>query len=179
MYNFNETNQNRNIFSNPFSLNNNIPSSSSLNDAYKQLEFLKAQHESLQHHANENSKNVFSDIVDEWGKASEDEKIFIQNSQEYQSANAQYEQEFNAFLIEYLGNDFLKSPHGKAAENVLAVIRNRKDNYKNKFANDISEIREKNSKLEQNNEELAKSNLILQEQLKEIQARLSGGLDER
>jgi hypothetical protein len=158
------------IFSNPFGNPGIQPSAADLTDVYHKLEALKAQQQIMNNPPAKS--NVLADITREWENISDDEKYFIENSKEYQDASNFYQQEFSAFLIEHLGNDFVKSPHGVAAEKVLGVIRGKKELYKNKFANDISEIKEKNSQLERNNEELAKNNIALQEQLKEIQKRL-------
>jgi vacuolar-type H+-ATPase subunit I/STV1 len=151
-------------FENPF---NKFSSDSDLVDAYKKLELLKQASPVVA------MKNVFSDIADEWKSISTDERLFIENSKEYQEAFANYQNEFSAFLIDHLGNDFLKSPHGLAAEKLLGEIREKKESYKNKFASDITEIKEKNSQLEELNQELAKTNMQLQEQLKNIEARLN------
>jgi hypothetical protein len=154
------------IFANPF----NNPTTADLTDVYQKLEALKAQQQIMNNPQSKTS--VLTEITKEWEHISEDEKLFIENSKEYQEASNFYQQEFSAFLIEHLGNDFIKSPHGIAAEKVLGVIRSKKELYKNKFANDISEIKAKNSQLERNNEELAKNNIALQEQLRDIQKRL-------
>jgi hypothetical protein len=154
MYNSPFNQNNIGLFSNPFQ--SALSQGNSLEDAYQKLEFLKAQQNLLHSKDQSQIRNVFSDIANEWSSVSEDERSFIESSKEYRAADLRYQQEFTAFLIEYLGNDFLKSSHGKAAEEVLAVIKSKKDSYKNKFADDISEIRNKNSQLEQNNEILAK-----------------------
>jgi hypothetical protein len=151
-------------FENPF---NKFSSDSDIADAYKKLEMLKQASPVVA------QRNVFSDIADEWKSISEDERLFIENSHEYQEAFTTYQNEFSAFLIESFGNDFARSPHGASAEGLLGVIRSKKDSYKNKFATDISEIKEKNSQLEELNQELVKTNMKLQEQLKNIEARLN------
>lgn len=166
LFSNNFQNNDNSLFSNSY-LNN---ASNNLSEAYKKLELLKQQANMTQQP--QNQKTVFTDIISEWDSASDDEKIFIENSKEYIEANTNYQKEFNAFLIEHLGDDFIRSKHGLSAEKLLNTIKNRKEAYKNKFAADIESIKEINSKLEKNNEELAKTNSDLQKQLEAIQKRL-------
>jgi chaperonin cofactor prefoldin len=162
---------NNNLFSNPFSTTKSVDE---LSEAYKKLEMLRTQQEALNQQSQRPNRTVFTDIANEWEKISDDERYFIESSKEYIEANNSYQQEFNLFLLEYLGNDFLKSSHGVAAERVLSTIKEKKEVYRNKFATDILEIKEQNSKLEKNNAELIKNNNILQEELKKIQEKISG-----
>jgi hypothetical protein len=158
-------NNDNSLFSNSY-LNN---ASNNFTEAYKKLELLKQQ---VAGNQPQEKKTVFTDIFSEWEASSDDEKLFIENSKEYIEANSEYQKAFNTFLIEHLGDDFIRSKHGLSAEKLLNTIRNKKDAYKNKFAADIESIKEINSKLERNNEELAKTNLNLQKQLEDIQKRL-------
>lgn len=158
--------------SNPFASPFSNQGDTSIEDAYKKLEFLKQQ--SIQQNQQPQVRSVFSDIQKEWSETSEDERIFIENSKEYQTANNNYQQAFSLFLIEKFGNEFSNSPHGRSAEEVLAVIKNKKEKYKDKFASDIEEIKQKNSKLEENNSTLLKQNELLQEQLLEIRSKIGG-----
>jgi hypothetical protein len=155
-------------FESPFtSTGKGLPSLEELSEAYKQLELLK-------NNSGGTPRNVFTDISNEWKDTSDDEKVFIENSKEYLEANTAYQAAFSAFLVEYLGNDFLKTQHGIAAEKVLSVIKEKKESYKNKFVNDIDKIKTQNDKLEESNQELIKKNLDLQNQLKMIQEKLGG-----
>ena len=154
----------------PF-LNNNKPGiDSDLAAAYAQLEALKQQ----QYNNSNNAKTVFTDISDEMRDLGEDEKNFIVSSTEYQTLTTQYQEEFSSFLIQYFANDYLKSEYAKTPEKILALIRSKKEQYKSKFANDISDIRTQNEALASKNDALEKANLALQEQLNEIRASIGG-----
>lgn len=153
------------LFSNPYGTNEKTQDQ--LADAYKKLELLKQQE---MNKAPE--RNAFSDISEELKGLSEDERTFIESSKEYIEASQAYQQAFNSFLIEKTGSEFLKTKYGTTVEKLLAVIKNKKDNYRNKFAEDIEAIKNTNSKLEKNNEELLKANSLLQQQLEAIQKKL-------
>ena len=154
----------------PF-LNNNKPSiDSDLAAAYAQLEALKRQQTTQP----QQMRNVFTDISDEMREVGEDERNFIESSAEYQKLNAQYQEEFSSFLIQYFSSDYLKSEYAKTPEKILALIRSKKEQYKSKFANDISDIKSQNQLLVSKNDELEKANLSLQAQLKEIKESLGG-----
>jgi hypothetical protein len=154
----------------PFLNNINKPTiDSDLAAAYAQLEALKKQQTPQQ-----NMRNVFTDISDEMREVGDDERNFIISSTEYQSLNAQYQEEFSSFLIQYFASDYLKSEYAKTPEKILALIRTKKDQYKSKFANDISDIKTQNQLLVNKNDELEKANLSLQAQLKEIHEKLGG-----
>lgn len=66
-----------------------------------------------------------------------------------------------------------KPETGRTLEELLNVIRKRRDQYKSKFAEDITEIKDQNKALVDKNDELSKSNLELQKQLEAIQKRLA------
>ena len=154
----------------PF-LNNNKPEfNSELAAAYAQLEALRKQQMQQQ----TISKTVFTDISDEMRDLGEDEKNFIISSSEYQTLNAQYQEEFSSFLIQYFASDYLKSEYAKTPEKILALIRSKKEQYKSKFVNDISDIKNQNQVLASKNDALEKANIALQEQLREIRNSLGG-----
>ena len=162
----------------PF-LNNNKPEiNTDLAAAYAQLEALKKQ-QLQQTQQPIMLRTVFSDISDEMRELGEDEKNFIVSSSEYQTLNAQYQEEFSSFLIQYFANDYLKSQYAKTPEKILALIRSKKEQYKSKFANDISDIKTQNQALASKNDELEKANIALQAQLKEIRESLGGIKNER
>jgi uncharacterized coiled-coil DUF342 family protein len=162
---FNKQNQSSSLFSSPLSPQN---SEEKIAQLYQEMEYLQKQR------GNVNHKTVFTEIAEEMKGVSEDEKRFIESSQEYMEAAQKYQTDFSMFLIEHLGNDFAKSQYGKSPEQVLAAIRKKKEEYKNHFAADITEIRDKNNVLAQRNEELARTNQNLQKQLAEIQKQLGG-----
>ena len=157
----------------PF-LNNNKPTiDSDLVAAYAQLEALKKQ-QLQQPQVPQQIRNVFTDISDEMRDIGEDERNFIESSSEYQKLNSQYQEEFSSFLIQYFSNDYLKSEYAKTPEKILALIRTKKEQYKSKFANDISDIKAQNQILVDKNDALEKANVSLQAQLKEIRDSLGG-----
>lgn len=160
-------NTNTSLFPSPYSQT----SEDRLNQLYQEMEMLKQYKNNSN---NINKKTVFTDISDEMKDLSEDERRFIETSKEYMEASAKYQNDFSMFLIQYLGDDFIKSEYGKTPETILAIIKKKKDEYKNRFAEDISEIREQNSNLATRNEELAKTNSELQKQLAEIREKLGG-----
>jgi FtsZ-binding cell division protein ZapB len=51
---------------------------------------------------------------------------------------------------------------------MLFTIRQKKEQYKQKFAEDINEIRDQNRNLVEKNNQLAENNQALQEQLKKL-----------
>lgn len=158
-------NNNNSIFSSPFQSQN---SNDRLNQLYQEMEFMK------QHQTNQQQRTVFTDIAEEMKDVSVDERRFIETSDEYLSASQEYQNYFTLFLIDFLGADFLNSRYGKSPEKVLAVIRQKKDDYKNRFAENISEIRSQNNTLAQQNDALAQANMELQKQLADIRKQLGG-----
>jgi regulator of replication initiation timing len=150
--------------SNPFSMNN-LNNQQAINEAYAKLEMLKQQ--------TPQKVTVFSDIANELSTLSDDEMNFITTSPEYQTSYNRYQTEFSEFLTNKFANEFITASGGKSLEELLFVIRQKKDAYKSKFAKDINEIRDQNKSLLDKNNRLAEDNEKLKEQLKNIQERLS------
>lgn len=158
--------------SNPFSLNGSSANTEdSLMQTYAKLEALKARQAQLNQPLQQKS-TVFTDIAGELKDLSEDEINFIVNSPEYTSVNTKYQNEFSQFLITKFSAEYLQTGNTRTLEEMLAIIRKKKDQYKQRFAADINEIREQNKVLLNKNNELASTNEKLQEQLKNIQDRL-------
>lgn len=114
---------------------------------------------------------VIDDISTELSDLSNNEKEFIMSSKEYIAADTKYQQEFSSFLIQKFSSEFLQS-HQRTMEELLHTIRLKKDEYKDRFAGDIKEVKTENEKLAKENENLVKTNLELQEQLKQIETKL-------
>jgi regulator of replication initiation timing len=166
--------------SNPFSIGGNMNNTqitqdleNSLMQSYARLEALKQKQNQLQQPVGQNT--VFTDIADEFEGLSTDESNFILNSHEYQNLNAKYQSEFSQFLISKFANEYIQAGNGKTLEEMLFTIRQKKDQYKQKFAADINEIRDQNKSLVEKNNQLAENNQVLQDQLKAIQERLTKG----
>jgi ABC-type transporter Mla subunit MlaD len=158
------------IFQNPLDFRGASAPESQLSDIYANMERLKQLQQLTQPQIPQ--RTVFSDIMDELKDMSEDEKRFIETSEEYQKANLAYQESFTNFLLEKLGPEYLSSTYGKAPEQVLLVIKQKKEKYKSQFAADITSIKEQNNSLAERNENLIRTNIELQKQLKEIQERL-------
>ena len=159
--------------SNPFSMQTksmNQQTDDSLLQAYARLEALKQKQ---QPQYMQPQSTVFSDIAFEFKDLPEDEINFIANSDEYQTLNTKYQNEFSQFLINKFSNEYLQTGNSKTLEEMLSVIRKQKAQYQKKFASDIDEIRGQNKLLLDRNNELAESNSRLQEELKKIQERIS------
>ena len=71
-------------------------------------------------------RTVFNDIADEWANCTEEERRFIDGDPEYINANLTYQQQFNAFLLDMVGLQFINSQYGKSAESVLITLKNAK-----------------------------------------------------
>jgi FtsZ-binding cell division protein ZapB len=136
----------------------------SLMQSYAKLEALKAKQNQYQQPAN----TVFTDIANEFENLSTDEANFILTSNEYQNLNNKYQQEFTQFLINKFSGEYLQTGNVKTLEEMLFTIRQKKDQYKQKFAADINEIRDQNKNLVEKNNQLAENNQALQEQLKKL-----------
>jgi molybdopterin converting factor small subunit len=167
---------NNNIFGTNTNYNSpfqNTPSilDASLADSYAKLEALKRQQQQMQQPVVQQS-TVFTDIADELKNLSEDESIFITSSKEYQTISNKYQAEFSQFLINKFSNEYMQTGNTRTLEEMLYVIRQQKEKYKDKFATDINEIRDQNKTLLDRNNQLAESNLALQKQLEEIKSRL-------
>lgn len=160
--------------SNPFSINSPNTTQSmedSLMQTYAKLEALKSKQN--QFNPQQGYQTVFTDIANEMKDLSEDEVNFILASQEYRALNEKYQNEFSQFLINKFSNEYLQTTgNTRTLEEMLSTIRKRKEQYKQKFASDINEIREQNKVLLDRNNQLAENNEKLQEQLKDIQTRL-------
>lgn len=154
--------------SNPFGMSGNGQNNQqALTEAYAKLEMLKQQQQSPQ------KLTVFTDIANELAALSEDEMTFITTSPEYQKSYNKYQTEFSEFLTNKFANEFISASGGTSLEELLFVIRQKKDAYKSKFAKDINEIRDQNKSLLDKNNRLAEDNEKLKEQLKNIQERLT------
>lgn len=164
--------QSSTLFRNPAFGNYNSPERYA--DLYYNMELAKQKQYPLANQ--QQAKTVFTDISEEWNSMSEDTRRFIENSKEYAELSAKYQNDFYVFLMETFGNDFLKSKYGTTPEKVLALIREKKEEYNNKFAENLNEIREQNNELAERNNQLAKTNQELQLQLADIRKRL-GGID--
>ena len=183
------------MYNNPFNLNNNISTSNpftlpgptqsaqsldnSILETYAKLNALKQRQQELNNitqgnQYQQNQRTVFSDIATEMSNLNEDETNFIISSSEYKSLNEKHQREFSEFITEKFANEYIMSGRIKTLEELLGVIRKRKEQYKSRFADDITEIREQNKSLVDKNNELAQSNADLQKQLENIQAQLRG-----
>lgn len=99
-------------------------------------------------------RTVFNDIADEWANCSEDERNFIDSDKEYINANLIYQQQFNAFLLDLVGTQFINSQYGKSAESVLLALRNAKSRYKKDTADNIASVKAENAELQRQIAEL-------------------------
>jgi hypothetical protein len=163
--------------SNPFNIGSNNSSTqdleNSLMQSYAKLEALKAKQNQLQASQQLSPQHtIFTDIASEFDGLSSDEATFIVNSKEYQNLNAKYQNEFTQFLISKFSGEYIQTGNVKTLEEMLFTIRQKKEQYKQKFAEDINEIRDQNKNLVDKNNELAQNNQLLLEQLKAIQEKL-------
>ena len=99
-------------------------------------------------------RTVFNDIADEWANCTEDERRFIDSDHDYINANLTYQQQFNAFLLDIVGLQFINSQYGKSAEGVLITLRNAKAKYKKEAAENIASVKAENAQLQKQLEEL-------------------------
>lgn len=152
--------------SNPFNMGHQ-------QESFNKFDLMKAQQQ-MQQMNNQpiQQQTVFSDISNELKDLSKDENSFIVNSVNYQKAFNKYQEEFSEFLISKFANEFVQVNGGRSAEELLFVIRQERENYKNKFSEDINQIRDQNKTLLESNNKLAQDNLALQQQLQEIQNKL-------
>jgi regulator of replication initiation timing len=162
--------------SNPFNLSGQQNNSTqdlenSLLQSYARLEALKQRQNEMQT-AQLPKHNVFTDIASEFDGLSADETNFIINSEDYQRLTTRYQNEFSQFLISKFSAEYIQTDNAKTLEEMLFTIRQKKEHYKQKFAEDINEIRDQNKDLVARNNQLAQNNQNLQEQLKQIQERL-------
>jgi FtsZ-binding cell division protein ZapB len=156
--------------SNPFSMNtaNSSQIDTSLQEAYAKLEALKKQQIQGQTQQVNPQSNVYVDISNEFKNLTEDEQRFVMASDDYQKINLKYQQEFSEFLTQKFALEYLQTGNTRTLEEMLYIIRKQKDKYKEKFAEDINEIRTQNKSLLERNNQLAEANVGLQEQLKKI-----------
>lgn len=96
-----------------------------------------------------NYRTVFNDISDEWNNCTEEERNFINQDQEYATANLNYAQQFNAFLVEQFGLQFSNSKYGASAEKVLLAIKNARGRFHSAAAEDVKRIKDENAALQQ------------------------------
>jgi ATP-dependent Lon protease len=160
--------------SNPFNISGNYNTTTqelenSLMQSYARLEALKAKQNQYQQTP---QNTVFTDIANEFEGLSLDESTFILNSQEYQKLNNKYQNEFSQFLISKFAGEYIQTANVQTLEEMLFTIRQKKEQYKQKFAEDINEIRDQNKNLVEKNNKLAENNQLLQEQLKAIQDKI-------
>ena len=155
---------NQNVFSNPF-LNNKTDD---FNDIYNKINALKMQQQQTQQPA----QNAYDDLKSLYKDMSADERKFIESSNEFISANIQYQEAFSNFLIDKFGGEFLQSKYGVTVEKVVATIKEKKEKDRESLANDISTIKEQNQELITKNEELAKNNQELTNLIKSLQDQL-------
>lgn len=133
-----------------FSQQNNRPD---IDQLYSEISRLKSAIPSVQPAA---YRTVFNDIADEWANCSEDERKFIDSDTEYISANITYQQQFNAFLLDMVGLQFVNSQYGKSAESVLVALRNAKAKYKKAASDNIAAVKAENVELQRQLTELQK-----------------------
>ena len=155
---------NQNVFSNPF-LNNK---GTDLTDIYNKINTLKMQQQQTQPPI----QNAYDDLRDLYKDMSIDERKYIESSNEFISANIQYQEAFSNFLIDKFGGEFLQSKYGVTVEKVVATIKDKKEKYRENLTNDISTIKEQNKELITKNEELAKNNQELTNLIKSLQDQL-------
>lgn len=101
-------------------------------------------------------KTVFTDIADEWNKCTAEEQAFINNDEDYVKSNLKYQQAFNSFLLEMVGQQFVVSPYGKTAEEVLLTLRQAKERYRKNTDNTVRSVQEQNEVLKAEIAELKK-----------------------
>lgn len=99
-------------------------------------------------------RTVFNDISDEWGNCSQEERKFIEQDTEYAQANVEYTQQFNAFLLDQFGLQFVNSKYGISAEKVLLAMRNARGRYRTSTVEDMNKIKSENAALQQQLREL-------------------------
>lgn len=101
-------------------------------------------------------RTVFNDIADEWNKCTAEEQAFINNDEDYVKSNLKYQQAFNSFLLEMVGQQFVISPYGKTAEEVLLTMKRAKERYRQNTDNTVRSVQEQNEILRSEIAELKK-----------------------
>lgn len=99
---------------------------------------------------------MFNDIADEWNKCTAEEQAFINNDEDYVKSNLKYQQAFNSFLLEMVGQQFVVSPYGKTAEEVLLTMKRAKERYRQNTDNTVRSVQEQNEILRSEIAELKK-----------------------
>lgn len=99
-------------------------------------------------------RTVFNDIADEWNACSDEERKFIEQDVEYAQANINYAQQFNAFLIDQFGLQFVNSKYGASAEKVLLSLKNARGRYHTNAIEDVANIKRENADLQRQIKEL-------------------------
>lgn len=99
-------------------------------------------------------RTVFNDIADEWNKSTLEEQTFINNDEDYVNANLKYQQAFNSFLLEMVGQQFVTSPQGRTAEEVLLALKKAKDKYRAQANTTVKNVQEQNEALRRELDEL-------------------------
>ena len=130
-------------------MNFNFNQTSNLDSLYNEVARLKAQPTQPITY-----RTVFNDISDEWAAASEDERNFIESDPDYRAANVTYQQQFNAFLLELVGVQFINSQYGKSAESVYLALKSAKNKYKKETAENVASVKAENAELQRQLEEL-------------------------
>lgn len=130
-------------------MNFNFNQTSNLDSLYNEVARLKAQPTQPITY-----RTVFNDISDEWAAASEDERSFIESDPDYRAANVTYQQQFNAFLLELVGVQFINSQYGKSAESVYLALKSAKNKYKKETAENVASVKAENAELQRQLEEL-------------------------
>ena len=130
-------------------MNFNFNQTSNLDSLYNEVARLKAQPTQPITY-----RTVFNDISDEWAAASEDERNFIESDPDYRAANVTYQQQFNAFLLELVGVQFINSQYGKSAESVYLALKSAKNKYKKETAENVASVTAENAELQRQLEEL-------------------------
>jgi hypothetical protein len=156
--------QNNSSYVNPFDPINSTPN--------RDLAKMYAELESLKQNKVQTQRTVFTDIATEMSDISDDERLFIEGSKEYIALNQQYQIEFSSFLINKFGAEFSSTEYGKTPEKILALIREKKDLYKNQFAANLNEIKQNNKSLIEKNNELVQVNEKLRTELDKIKEKI-------
>lgn len=75
-------------------------------------------------------------------------------------ANIDYAQQFNSFLLDQFGLQFINSKYGTSAEKVLIALKNARSKFRTSTIEDVSKIKTEN--------------LALQKQIKELEELING-----
>lgn len=75
-------------------------------------------------------------------------------------ANIDYAQQFNAFLLDQFGLQFINSKYGASAEKVLLALKNARGRFRASTFEDVNKIKNEN--------------LELQKQIKELEELING-----